>query len=475
MGIHDTLTREIDLSPEDPSICAFFDLDRTLISGFSAEAFAREWIFSGRAGAAEMAEGMAALARFQLGGMGFSAFVAASTVMLRGISEDEYREIGERIFSESLAADIYPESRAIVEAHRRRGHQVVIVSSATRYQIEPVARNLGIEHVLCTELEVDEAGNFTGEVVHPTCYGPGKAEAARKYAAAQGGDLARSFFYTDSDEDLPLLLAVGHPRPTNPNARLEAIAAKRAWPVRSFSSRGTPSWREVLRTGLAIGSMAPSLALGVPAAFFDGDFRSAINLAYTTWGELGSSLAGIHVNVDGEEHLWSDRPAVFIFNHQSAVDTLLLCKLLRRDFVGIGKEELRSYPVLGQAFALAGTIFIDRFNSGKAVEALQPAVSALQEGMSIAIAPEGTRSLGPRVGAFKKGAFRIATAAGAPIVPIVIHNAVDALPKHAMVVRPATIKVTVLPPIQTRDWKLEDLTSEIAKVRDAYIETLERG
>ncbi|MFT5040889.1 MAG: putative phosphoserine phosphatase/1-acylglycerol-3-phosphate O-acyltransferase, partial [Hyphomicrobiaceae bacterium] len=336
-------------------------------------------------------------------------------------------------------------------------------------------RELGIEHIMCTELVVDDQGRFTGEVVTPTCYGQGKADAAQGFCEQHDVSLERSYFYSDSDEDLPLLLAVGNPRPTNPNSRLESIAAKRAWPVRSFTSRGTPGVVDVVRTALAIGSMVPSLVLGLPAALLDRDARSAINLAFTTWGELGTALAGIHVQVEGEENLWSNRPAVFVFNHQSAIDTLLLCKLLRRDFVGISKEEVRAYPVLGQAFAMAGTIFIDRFNSKKAVEALRPAVESLKEGMSIAIAPEGTRSLGPTVGPFKKGAFRIAMAAGAPVVPIVIHNALDALPKHAMVVRPTTIKITVFPPIDTTAWDDSSLSERIAEIRDLYLETLTRA
>lgn len=475
MGLHDVLTREIDQAPEGPQVGAFFDLDRTLIAGFSAEAFAREWLFSGRAAMADLGEAFGALVQFQMGQTGFSAFVGSSTVMLKGLKENDYRRVADDIFTRSLARNIYPESRALVEAHRRRGHSIGIISSATTYQVEPVARELGIEDIMATELIVDDEGRFTGDVKHPTCYGTGKAYAAEALASRRGIDLSQSYFYSDSDEDLPLLLAVGNPRPTNPNARLESIAAKHAWPVRHFNSRGTPSVREVIRTGLTIGSMIPSFAMGVPAAILDGRVQSAINLAFTTWGEVGSTMAGIHLNIEGEEHLWSDRPAVFIFNHQSALDTLLLCKLLRRDFVGIGKEEIRSYPLLGQAFALAGTIFIDRANPAGAVASLAPAVDALREGLSIAIAPEGTRSVGPHVGPFKKGAFRIARAAGAPIVPIIIHNALDALPKHALVVRPTTIKVTVLPPIHTNGWTDADLNESARSVRQAYLDTLNKN
>ena len=468
---HSKLTREIDEDSKGRRIAAFFDLDRTLISGFSAAAFLRRWMLSGRASPFQMAAMGAALAQFQTGRLGFSGLLAESIGTLAGMPESEYRAIGEEIFEETLAAAIYPESRALVQAHQRRGHRVAVVSSATRYQIEPIARELSIKDILCSEVVIED-GALTGEIVQPPCYGEGKAQAALGYCADHDVDLAQSYFYTDSHEDLPLLRIVGKPRPTNPDRRLRSIAAKHIWPVRSFESRGTPTAEELLRTTLSLGSLIPSLMMGLPAAVLDGNLRQATNLAATMWGELGVALAGINVSVHGEQHLWTQRPAVFLFNHQSALDAPLICKLLRRDFVGISKEELRSYPILGQALALAGTIFIDRFDTSKAVTALAPAVDTLRQGISIAIAPEGTRSTGPRVGRFKKGAFRIALQARVPVVPIVIHNALDSLPKHSMIVRSGTIDVTVLPPVSTVNWQTETLDEHIADVRRLFVDTL---
>ena len=472
MTKHSFLTREIDEGPSGPSIGAFFDLDRTLIAGFSATAFVREWITSGRAAPADVAAAAVAGTAFQLGQKNFSAFVSESLAMVRGLTEKEFDAIGERIFGATLAGDIFPESRALVDAHRAKGHTLAVISSATRSQVTPVARELGIEHVFCTELEV-QSGKLTGDIIRPACYGEGKANAATGFASQRRLDLNQSYFYTDSDEDLPLLLIVGKPRPINPSRRLASIAAKRVWPVRTFSSRGLPSATDVLRTTLSIGSMMPSFLLGLPAAVLDGDLRQAVNLAATTWGELGTALAGVHVSVHGEEHLWSQRPAVFIFNHQSGIDPLLICKLLRRDFVAISKQEVRGIPVLGSLFALAGTIFIDRFNHVEAVKALEPAVEALHQGLSIAIAPEGTRSLGPRLGRFKKGAFRMAMAGGVPIVPIVIHNSLDALPKHSMIIRPASVHITVLPPVPTQGWSTEELEARMAAIHADYERVLE--
>jgi putative phosphoserine phosphatase/1-acylglycerol-3-phosphate O-acyltransferase len=163
---------------------------------------------------------------------------------------------------------------------------------------------------------------------------------------------------------------------------------------------------------------------------------------------------------------------VFIFNHQSAIDTLLLCKLLRRDFVGIAKQELRSNPIFGPLFAASGTVFIDRFNHDKAVESLEPAVDALRNGLSIVIAPEGTRSPTPRLGRFKKGAFHLAMAAKRPLVPIVFRNALDVLPKHGVVLRPATVEVVVHKPIPTSSWRKHDLDRRVNAVRALFEKTL---
>ena len=127
--------------------------------------------------------------------------------------------------------------------------------------------------------------------MRPTVYGEGKAEAARTFARKHKIKLNDSWFYTDSDEDLPLLDIVGKPRPLNPNRRLAEIANKRGWPARRFTSRGTPGISELVRTGLAVASMVPAFALGIPAAILDRSPRRLINLATATWGEVGTAIS----------------------------------------------------------------------------------------------------------------------------------------------------------------------------------------
>jgi len=115
---------------------------------------------------------------------------------------------------------------------------------------------------------------------------------------------------------------------------------------------------------------------------------------------------------------------------------------------------------------------VDRANTEQAKAALGPVVDTLREGTSVIIAPEGTRSLTPEIGRFKKGAFHIAMQAGVPIVPVVIRNAGEVLWKHSTVLRPGTVDVVVLDPIDVSDWTLDELGARVAEVEDLYRKTL---
>jgi putative phosphoserine phosphatase/1-acylglycerol-3-phosphate O-acyltransferase len=196
-------------------------------------------------------------------------------------------------------------------------------------------------------------------------------------------------------------------------------------------------------------------------------------MAGALWGDLATSLAGVDLRVEGEEHLWSHRPAVFIFNHQSGLDAPLMLKMVRRDATGVAKKEILNNPIFGPLFSAGGAVFVDRADSKKAIEALAPAVDALKQGLSLIIAPEGTRQKTPRLGRFKKGAFHMAMQAGVPIVPVVFRNVLDALPKDALVIHPAIVEAVVLPPIDTSSWTRETLDDEIEKIRNQYIEVME--
>ena len=471
MGQYPELTREIDTGPAGPKIAAFFDLDGTVIFGYSIASIFLERVLSGQLAPHDAIRQFFQLMSHGISGTPYSTILQEGADSLAGVAEKEFEELGETVFEKYLAGSIYPESRALIRAHQRMGHTVVIVSSATRYQVGPVAREMDIEHVICNHFEVSD-GEFTGEVCEPLVYADGKRVQAQAFVDERGSTLDRCYFYSDGFEDLPVLEAVGFPRPLNPDRALEETARIRDWPCRRFSSRGIPGPGELIRTGLVYGAFFSAALQIFPTWLLNQSRRDAVNLAVTTWGEYGSALAGIELDITGEHLLWVRRPAVFLFNHQSAIDVLIIARLLRRDFTAIAKQEIAKNPLVGPVFRVADTVFVDRKNQQKAVDALRPVVRTLRDGLSIAIAPEGTRSAGDKLGAFKKGPFHIAMQAKVPVVPIVIHNAADVLPKGGFFVRPARVKVDVLPPVDTSSWTAETVDQHVEDVRNAYLEAL---
>jgi putative phosphoserine phosphatase/1-acylglycerol-3-phosphate O-acyltransferase len=467
---HRSVTAHVERSARGPQVAALFDLDRTLLEGFSAYPYLGERLVRGAMSPAEMVANLGAMLDYKLGRSGFSGVVGKTTGPLRGVAESVLEELGHEVFRKHLLARIFPEARALVRAHRARGHTLAIVSSATRYQIEPVARHLGIGHVLCTRLESRD-GVLTGKVVRPTCHGEGKATAARRLAADRKLDLSASYFYTDAMEDLPLLELVGHPQVLNPDPKLAALARKRGWPVQRFAPRAAGP-RELVATALAYGSMIPAVVAGKAVGMLTGNARTGINLTMSSWADFTTLAIGLELKVKGRQHLWSHRPAVFVFNHQSQADAVIMAKLLREDFTGVAKIEVSRHPIVGPMFRAMQVAFVDRADHKKAVVALAPAVEALRTGTSLVIAPEGTRSETERLGPFKKGAFHIAMQAGVPMVPVVIHNALESQPKGATLFRPATIRVEVLPPVATDDWTPASVDRHVADVRAMFLRAL---
>ncbi|MDH3429948.1 MAG: HAD-IB family hydrolase [Gammaproteobacteria bacterium] len=471
---HQDVVAEILQLPDGPQIGAFFDFDGTVISGYSAFAFIEEQVLRGHLSPRELVELFGAMASFGLGKMGFSGMMLAMSQFLRGIREDSYAAFGNELFETHIARSIYPESRALVHAHLSKGHTVAIISSATPYQVEPAARDLNIEHVLCTRLEV-ENGMFTGAVVRPTCFGPGKVTAAESLVAKYGVDLGKSFFYSDSDDDIALLERVGNPRPLNPNSKLLAIAERRGWPVRRFGSRGEKHISDWLRSLMVPASLVGSFVAGLPIWALTGSKRDALNFSVSLFADTASAIIGLNLKIKGEHHVWSHRPAVFIFNHQSNVDLVIVSRLLRRDITGVGKREIRDMPIIGRIMEAAGVVLIDRRNSASAIEAMTPLVDAMRvEGKSVCLSPEGTRAVTPKLAPFKKGAFHLAMQAGVPIVPIVIQNSGDVQPKGDMLYHPGTVEVEVLPPIDTSKWSRNTIEDHVTEVRNMYLRALDQ-
>lgn len=464
---------EIMASPPGPKIGAFFDLDGTLVAGFTAVILTQERLLRRDMGVGELLSMVQAGLSHTLGRIEFEDLIGKAAAALAGRLLDDLEEIGERLFVQRIESRIYPEMRELVRAHVARGHTVVLSSSALTIQVNPVARFLGISNMLTNKFETNEDGMLTGGVQKPILWGPGKAAAVQRFAAENGIDLKDSYFYADGDEDVALMYLVGNPRPTNPEGKMAAVAKRRGWPILRFDSRGRRlGLRRQIRTLAGFGSMFPVAAGAVGIGVLTRNRRRGVNFFTSTFSQLSLAITGVQLNVIGEENLNAQRPAVFIFNHRNQVDPVIAGALVRDNWIGVGKKELEKDPIMGTLGKLLDGVFIDRDDPVAAVETMHAVEDRARKGLSIVIAPEGTRVDTTEVGPFKKGPFRLAMAAGIPIVPIVIRNAEIVAARNSTVVNPGTVDVAVFPPISVRDWTIENLPERIAEVRQLYLDTL---
>ncbi|MDQ2811114.1 MAG: HAD-IB family hydrolase [Actinomycetota bacterium] len=462
----------IAASPEGPGVGAFFDLDGTLVAGYTAAAQTRDRLRHRDLRVVEFLTVVELAVQFRLGRRAFETLIEGSALTVKGRRAADIDEMGERVFQQSVTDLIYPEMRELVRAHQRRGHTVVLSSSALTNQVAPVAHYLGIEHIVCNRLVADEQGKLTGEVEQPVVWGPTKASGVQEFAAEHQVDLAASYFYADGDEDLSLMCRVGHPRPTNPGRLMTKVALRRGWPIMEFGSRGSGGPIGLARRLASVSSLGPLGLAALGVGLLRHNKRAGVNVLTRFWPGTVLALSGVKLNVAGAEHLTERRPAVFLFNLRNNVDVFLVAALVRDNWTGVADKELQSSRVFGQLGRLLDAAFVDREDPRTAVAALKPLEAAYRQGLSILIAPEGARLDTQSVGVFKKRAFLIAMATGLPIVPIVIRNSELVAGRHAVKLNPGTVDIAILPPVSVKGWTLRNLRRHIEQVRSAYVETL---
>jgi putative phosphoserine phosphatase/1-acylglycerol-3-phosphate O-acyltransferase len=442
------------------------------VAGFTALVHSKERLRSREVKAAEALRLITTAIDFQIGRAGFDQLITDGARALAGQLETDLDALGEKIFRHQIADLLYPETRALVRAHQQRGHTVVLCSSATSMQVEPVAAYLGVDEVVCNRFVVDEEGRVTGEVVDPIIWGEGKATAAQRYAAEHGLDLTRAWFYADGDEDVALMHLVGHPRPTNPGPHLTKVAERRGWPISRYGSRGTSAVTNAARFAVGFGALGPITALGTARAAMTGRKWDGLNVLTSTWPKFLLDSHGVSLTILGAANAEAQRPAVFIFNHRNQMDAFMAAAVVKHDFTAVAKKELKTNPLFGTFGRLMDIAFIDRADSAKAVNAMHEVEKLAAQGLSIIVAPEGTRLDTHEVGPFKKGAFVMAMSAGIPIVPIVIRNADDIAGRDSLTVQRGVIDIAVLPPIDVSAWTRAELTERIDEVRAAYLDLL---
>lgn len=209
---------------------ALFDLDRTLVRRDTASLFVKYQRDRGEAGLRYSLRVAYWLAQYTLGIMDAPRVAERALSVLAGREEEAFRVACEQWCRGYVFPHLCAEGRRAIERHRAAGDVVAIVTGASPYAAWPVARELGIDLVACTELEVVE-GRFTGKPVHPIGYGVGKVTLAERLSARVGFAIEEAAFYTDSATDLPLLDRVARPVAVNPDLRLRRIARRRNWPI----------------------------------------------------------------------------------------------------------------------------------------------------------------------------------------------------------------------------------------------------
>jgi putative phosphoserine phosphatase/1-acylglycerol-3-phosphate O-acyltransferase len=223
----------------------------------------------------------------------------------------------------------------------------------------------------------------------------------------------------------------------------------------------------------AMGAMNIGFGVAVGLGLLRRDRRTTADLSSALGLETFLAMLGVKVNVIGEHNLWAARPAVFIMNHQSTLDAIIVGALLRRDFASIAKREGKYDPrtfLMGQAMRV---VFIDRSNSESARESLKGAVQLLRDGTSIIIAPEGTRTRSPLLLPFKKGGFHLAREAGVPVVPVVLRNPGELVSPNGSGIYAGTVDVRVHEPIPTDDWTVENIGEHVTRIQQLVADTLE--
>jgi HAD superfamily hydrolase (TIGR01490 family) len=215
---------------------AFFDLDKTVIAKSSVMAFGGPFYREGLISKRTIVRGIYAQLIYMLVGADDEKMERMREAMLtltRGWEQARIKEIVRETLEEVLSPIIYAEALELIEEHRKAGRKTVIISSSPVETVEPLGEYLNVDAVIATRSRLDEEGRYTGDLEF-YAYGPHKADAMREMAVTEGIDLSRSYAYSDSITDLPMLELVGFPVAVNADRDLLRIARDRGWDTREF-------------------------------------------------------------------------------------------------------------------------------------------------------------------------------------------------------------------------------------------------
>ncbi len=180
-------------------------------------------------------------------------------------------------------------------------------------------------------------------------------------------------------------------------------------------------------------------------------------------------ITGCRLTISGQEHLDGRRPAIYIVNHTSIVDLFIMLRIMPGNAVGIAKKEIVRYPFFGQMYLLTGHLRLDRGRHGVAIASLKALGELVRvHGLSIAMAPEGTRARDGRLQPFKKGIIHLALQTDLPVVPIIIRGAHRVWRSDSLTLRSEHVSVDVLPPMSTTHWTTGNVDEALEEIHAIY-------
>ncbi len=201
--------------------------------------------------------------------------------------------------------------------------------------------------------------------------------------------------------------------------------------------------------------------------------RGAVDERTRTFARRTVAALDLQLTIESvSDELRPDRGYVYMFNHQSHLDIPVLYASLPSPTIRfVGKAELFRIPVWGSALRQAEFIEIDRSDRAQAVRALDHAAELVRDGVSIAIAPEGSRSRDGRIQPLKRGGFHLAIGTGAPIVPVAIRGTIDALPRGSRSMRAGVpVRVVIGKPILVAGRTIDSLSDEVEVFLKQWVE-----
>ncbi len=406
---------------------AFFDLDRTLLSGSSAPVFQRHLAENGLGTPSSVLSDVYYKIFERIGENELLMQAARLASRVAKGWDPEVVRIATTAAADELLLMVQPFAAVLFDQYRANGTKLVLATTSPDPWVRPLAEAMGFDDVVATRW-VERDGLFTGETDGPFLWGRQKRNACREWAKSNGIRMRDCSAYSDSYFDAPLLGAVGSPVAINPDLRLAALAALKGWPIRYLD--------------------APSGVVKIAGREIQEWMRPLSR------PEL---IPNASIEITGLANIPRRGGAIVVGNHRSYFDPTVMAMVVSmagRNARFLGKKEVFDAPIIGKLAAAAGGIRVDRGTGSN--EPLQAAADALAGGDIVVIMPEGTIPRGP---AFfetelqgRWGAARLAALTGAPIVPVGLWGTEVVWPRSARLpnlnpMSPPTVTASVGEPI----------------------------